>query len=753
MPTLQEEALKPAPQGLDPDVVNLAKAIRYKETRNIQKPGQTGELSSRYQFTPPTWANGAKKYLGDANAPLTLENENKVAYSQIKAWKDAGYNAGEIASLWNSGNPNMYAKGDKGVGKSSVNPKVTFNVPEYVKGVYSAYQSIKNLQTQQQSYQAKGITDEELQKQSQPGFVASVAQDIGETVAKPIVSGIRAGQGLLALGGLAGRTLTGDPRAKQKFIQEGQVDKPINVPVLGEVEPVSTPQESIAAGLKAGLLMQAGTGSAAQGLARQAVSRLSVGTLSQFPRVLPTVEKALTVGKGVIPRAIEQGLLGLGYNVGTNIEQGKPITENAGTAFGAGALFPVGGTGLAAVKSKVVTPAKEGVATRLVNSLIKPLLRDFSYGKNPGRGIAREGITGNTLDELATNITSARQKVGQQKQALLSQARYQNKSVNLTDITRPLDEAMQQAAKGGETNRGLIQRLQEHKDAILNEYEIVNGVAQRTGARQLAYLPVQVADKVKQLIGTMTKWTGNFSDDAVINKALKQSYGIAKGKIEQVVPEVKALNERWGDLMSAEIATKYRDKIQQRQAIINFSNKILGIGGLLGGAIVSGGAVLPAILAGASGAILDKIFSSPRVKTNLAAWLAKSSATERASIIEGIPVLRGIFSRIFGENEKLPIQEIKQGLDDIKLLMEPTMRLPAQTESARQQAIRSSGILPQTPIYPAPSTGRFSLPAPRSIPMGAKTPSPSSVKGIPAKKGLIGRNPKTGKFFGTYKSN
>lgn len=124
---------------LDQDVINLAKAIRQHETGNRPVRGATGEMASRYQFLPSTWASSAKKYLGNSKAPLTLENENKVAYSKIKEWKDAGYNPGQIASLWNSGNPDMYAKGNKGVGKSSANPNVTFNVPKYVNSVYSIY--------------------------------------------------------------------------------------------------------------------------------------------------------------------------------------------------------------------------------------------------------------------------------------------------------------------------------------------------------------------------------------------------------------------------------------------------------------------------------------------------------------------------------------------------------------------------------------------------------------------------------------
>lgn len=122
---------------LDQDVVNLAKAIRQVETGNRQVSGASGELASRYQFMPATWKSSASKYLGDANAPLTLENENKVAYLKILDWKKAGYNPAQIASMWNSGSPKW--EGKVGVNKQGVK----YDVPKYVNSVYSIYKQNK----------------------------------------------------------------------------------------------------------------------------------------------------------------------------------------------------------------------------------------------------------------------------------------------------------------------------------------------------------------------------------------------------------------------------------------------------------------------------------------------------------------------------------------------------------------------------------------------------------------------------------
>lgn len=130
------------PNNLDQDAVRLAQAIRTKESGgNFSARGGSGEFGA-YQFTEPTWRAGAQKYLGSADAPLTPENQNKVAYSQIKEWKDQGMRPDQIASMWNSGKPD--ATGNVGVNKFGVK----YDTPAYVQGVGQEYQRLKGSQPQ-----------------------------------------------------------------------------------------------------------------------------------------------------------------------------------------------------------------------------------------------------------------------------------------------------------------------------------------------------------------------------------------------------------------------------------------------------------------------------------------------------------------------------------------------------------------------------------------------------------------------------
>ncbi len=145
-------------QQLDPNVVNLAKAIRQKESGgNFQAKGKSGEYGA-YQFTDGTWNSASQKYLGQ-QIPLqqsSPEQQNEVAYKQIKDWKDQGFNVGQISSMWNAGHgePNAhlgtFSNGAPSVGKNKYGAH--FDVPTYAKDVVTNYQKLKSPQEYQTGF-------------------------------------------------------------------------------------------------------------------------------------------------------------------------------------------------------------------------------------------------------------------------------------------------------------------------------------------------------------------------------------------------------------------------------------------------------------------------------------------------------------------------------------------------------------------------------------------------------------------------
>lgn len=141
---------------LDPQVVNLAKAIRQTESGgNYTVQGKSGERGG-YQFTEPTWNATAPKYgIKTSLKDATPEQQNAVAYNRIKEWKDRGHDVTQIASMWNAGEgePDAYTgkfssntathkAGDPSVGINKFGAK--YDVPTYAKSVASAYLKLKN---------------------------------------------------------------------------------------------------------------------------------------------------------------------------------------------------------------------------------------------------------------------------------------------------------------------------------------------------------------------------------------------------------------------------------------------------------------------------------------------------------------------------------------------------------------------------------------------------------------------------------
>ncbi len=139
--------------SLDPTIVNLAKSIRQNESGgDFQAKGKSGEYGA-YQYTPKTWASDSAKYLGQPTDlfSATPEQQNEVAYKSLADMKKSGMNVGQIASTWNSGDPEAYTgKFSNGSPSTGINEQgVPFDVPTYAKKVAQTYQSLKGGQNSQ----------------------------------------------------------------------------------------------------------------------------------------------------------------------------------------------------------------------------------------------------------------------------------------------------------------------------------------------------------------------------------------------------------------------------------------------------------------------------------------------------------------------------------------------------------------------------------------------------------------------------
>ena len=385
----------------------------------------------------------------------------------------------------------------------------------------------------------------------------------------------------------------------------------------------------------------------------------------------PLTEMALK-GAGVTnaPQSVKDMLTGAEY-----VAEGEAISRGA-TATG-----------------RFIKNQFQEMPSRIVNSLVKPLLKDFSYGKNPGRAIAEERIVANNFDDLVSKISAKRQEIGTKlgtlSETLDKEAVTKGLSIDLTNVLNPIDDAIAKAYEMPRTNSALMNRLEDLKKDIIkseapaggptwteflkgkmgpamkkygNHGEAVKALSveykklgQEVPTRKLSGLTFKETLDIKRKIGDATKWTGNASDDKAVNAALKKVYGRIKettnSKAGEVSParafNLRKLNEKYADLTSAEIAAKYRDKIIERQNIVSLQGHIGALGMGLLTFVQTGGQAIPAIIAGAGGAALDKALGSTAVKTRIAAWLAKATPQQIKAIETKAPGFAAAIQRTF----------------------------------------------------------------------------------------------------------
>ena len=151
------------------------------------------------------------------------------------------------------------------------------------------------------------------------------------------------------------------------------------------------------------------------------------------------------------------------------------------------------------------------------------------------------------------------QKVGEAMDDLISRS---DKDViaNADDVIKPVDDAIAEAKKFPTENATLISRL----EGIRNDTLALLHKGDKTGKM----LNVERANNIKKSLYKVTKYKGADSDEIPLNKVKQDvARNIAK-KIEDVTPEIKPLNERYGNLVALENAATNRAVVASRSNIL-----------------------------------------------------------------------------------------------------------------------------------------------------------------------------------------
>lgn len=384
------------------------------------------------------------------------------------------------------------------------------------------------------------------------------------------------------------------------------------------------------------------------GKSGQLTKALPVAAVAQATK-LPIWQTLKNIATKTAGRSAVGGAAGYGYDVSNNLSSGKTggaaFQPGMGTLLGATVPLAIGGVQAGVALTKESAP-------RFINSLVKPSLANFAYGKDPGKTVSEMGITGNSLPDFAKNLDVAKQDVGAQIGAIISSPENAGITINATPEVAKIDAAIQEAAAGGKSNQSIVTALQNAKDALLYEHQVnADGVIEKTGTvpRDLSALSPQEAFDLKQLVASQTKFTGNPSDDKAVNAALQRVYGGIGDKLTSAVsvnnPEIIKLNEQYGGLTSAVLATTHRDQIVSRSNLISAPIKVGAAAGIIT-AVASGGAAIPAMLASVGAGVLDEALGSTAAKTRIASWLGSQSPSTVAKILQQNPAISTAIFRL-----------------------------------------------------------------------------------------------------------
>jgi hypothetical protein len=257
-----------------------------------------------------------------------------------------------------------------------------------------------------------------------------------------------------------------------------------------------------------------------------------------------------------------------------------------------------------------------------MNALLKPLGKEFLFGKNPGK-IVEEGLTANTRKGLLEKIVGKKKEVGALIETALTDPAAAAKRIDIKPLLTPIDEAVKKAVSRGDQT--LVDRLLAVKSGLTNNFELVGSKVKPTGAKELLLSPKD-AQIFKREIGEATKWTGQVFDNEV-NKVRAQVYSAIDKAIDAAVPAVEKLNQRYANLLGGQKSMERTLAVLQRQNLASFSQ--LGLGGIAtAGAFATGDSTPEALAKGVAVGLALKGLRTAAVQTRLAQVLSRMDPAE-----------------------------------------------------------------------------------------------------------------------------
>jgi muramidase (phage lysozyme) len=547
MDPTQTQTPQTTTSSLDPGAVNVAKSIRQVESNgNFSAKGASGEYGA-YQWLPSTWSNMASQAgLGGVDLKdATASQQNQVAYTQIKKWKDEGYNVGQIASMWNAGAgaPNAYQDNNVGTNKEGV----SYNTPAYAEKVAKAYQSFK----------------------AQSGGQSSQGTNNG-------LGGFDPNSSATPTAGLGG------------FSSQLQTPTIQGSPTDTSTTPTpQTPQEPGLGQELAGRLNDAGT----------AIQNATTGKINPLSGLIQTAGAATGAVGDVVNKGLElipgfkglENLLGQGVGAVANSSVGKPIanaiqsfsaahpelSDDIGAGFNIATAIPIF-EGLGAVKDLAMGSVSDALQNVAKKATVDGVTDSMSVGKVLPKYFAKYGgkdVVQNAVDTLGKDAVPK----------IVGKTYVTDDAFHATGdaISKIEDEQLQPLLKKASTNK-VADRIplatykqQAMDDAVsqLKSTTPVENYFDRIQAKYGDFPSLEQMNQAKRTVANNITEAGfnspTYSTDKVVRDALQKA--VEDGANGMKLGDVAAINDKMGNLI------KYQNMLEKLNGTTAKIGKIRGL--------------------------------------------------------------------------------------------------------------------------------------------------------------------------------
>lgn len=275
--------------------------------------------------------------------------------------------------------------------------------------------------------------------------------------------------------------------------------------------------------------------------------------VAQIAQQSPRLARAIEIGMN----ALRSGTVGAAQGGTEAAAEGQPVAKGAAGGAAGGALGSAAGEAILAPGIAKAGEKLQEVAPKFGNALLQAnKVKNFQYGKNPGRVFLDEDISANppwqNYEDVQKSIKKAGENIAREAQGKLSTSANANTAIPVVpQINKILDDTLDDISKKqGLTNRqGLVNDVEDLRGEFTQNFDAKGNAVGAKGS----LTPAQIT-KLKTAIGRGTKWDPNKSPEGqkILNNARKQVYSYLDGEVDKAVPEMKDINARWANQIEAE---------------------------------------------------------------------------------------------------------------------------------------------------------------------------------------------------------